>query len=91
MDIIKGKSHKKQYLSQILNSAIDADQLDYLIRDAYYTGVAYGIIDIERYLQTLVIKGGKLAVRRKGVGVVESILMARALMYSSVYFHKTVL
>lgn len=90
VDIIKGKSHKKQYLSQILNSAIDVDQLDYLIRDAYYTGVAYGIIDIERYLQTLTINSGKLAVRRKGVGVVESILMARALMYSSVYFHKTV-
>jgi len=89
-DIIKGKAHKKQYLSQILNSAIDVDQLDYLIRDAYYTGVAYGIIDMERYLQTLTIKNGKLAVIRKGVGVVESILMARALMYSSIYFHKTV-
>ena len=90
VDIIKGKSHKNQYLSQLLNSAIDVDQLDYLIRDAYYTGVAYGIIDIERYLQTLTINSGKLAVRRKGVGVVESILMARALMYSSIYFHKTV-
>jgi len=89
-DIIKGKSHKKQYLSQLLNSAIDVDQLDYLIRDAYYTGVAYGIIDIERYLQTLTLNSGKLVVMRKGVGVVESILMARALMYSSVYFHKTV-
>jgi len=89
-DIIKGKAHKKQYLSQLLNSAIDVDQLDYLIRDAYYTGVAYGIIDMERYLQTLTIKNGKLAVIRKGVGVVESILMARALMYSSIYFHKTV-
>jgi HD superfamily phosphohydrolase len=90
MAIIRGTTHKKSYLSQLLNSAIDVDQLDYLIRDAYYTGVAYGMIDTERFLQTLVVHKNNLAVKRKGVGVAENILMARALMYSSVYFHKTV-
>ena len=89
-DIIRGKTYEEPYLSQLLNSAIDVDQLDYIIRNAYYTGVAYGLIDIERFLQTLTISDNILAVRRKGVGVVENILMARALMYSSVYFHKTV-
>jgi len=89
-DIIKGDLNKKPYLSQILNSAIDADQLDYLIRDAYYTGVAYGFIDIERFLQTLTIMDNKLMILKKGVGVTENILVARSLMYSSVYFHKTV-
>jgi len=88
--IIKGTIKDDLFLSQILDSAIDVDQLDYLIRDAYYTGVAYGMIDIERFLQTLTIKNNSLAVKRKGVGVVENILMARALMYSSIYFHKTV-
>ncbi len=90
VDIIRGKTHKKPYLSQLLNSTIDVDQLDYLVRDSYYTGVAYGMIDIERFLQTLTVNENNLAVRRKGVSVVENILMARALMYSSVYFHKTV-
>jgi HD superfamily phosphohydrolase len=90
INIIRGKTHRKPYLSQLLNSAIDVDQLDYLVRDAYYTGVAYGMIDIERFLQTLTIDNNKLAVRKKGIGVVENILMARTLMYSSVYFHKTV-
>jgi len=89
-DIIRGKTYRKPYLSQLLNSTIDVDQLDYLIRDAYYTGVAYGVIDIERLLQTLIIHDNNLAIMRKGVGVVENILMARGLMYSSVYFHKTV-
>ncbi len=90
INIIRGNTQKKQYLTQLLNSSIDVDQLDYLIRDAYYTGVAYGIIDTERFLQTLTIDENKLAVIKKGVGVVENILMARSLMYSSVYFHKTV-
>lgn len=87
---IKGESKGKPFLSQLIDSAIDVDQLDYLMRDAYYTGVAYGMIDIERFLQTLSIHNNNLVVKRKGVGVVENILMARALMYSSIYFHKTV-
>lgn len=89
-DIIRGRTVKKPYLSQILNSTIDVDQLDYLMRDAYYTGVAYGMIDLDRLLQTLTIYQGNMAVKRKGVSVLENILMARGLMYSSVYFHKTV-
>jgi len=90
ISIIRGETHKKPYLSQLLNGSVDVDQLDYLVRDAYYTGVSYGMIDTERFLQTLLINDNKLAVRKKGVGVIENILMARTLMYSSVYFHKTV-
>lgn len=89
-DTIKGKLDEKIFLSQLLNSTIDVDQMDYLIRDAYYTGVAYGLIDIDRFLQTLRVSEGRLVVERKGVNVIENILMARTLMYSSVYFHKTV-
>lgn len=89
-DIVRGSDNSRKYLSQLLDSAIDVDQLDYLIRDAYYTGVAYGMIDYNRFIQTLTIFNGNLAVAKKGVGVVENILMARTLMYSSVYFHKTV-
>ncbi|MBE3121448.1 MAG: HD domain-containing protein [Thermoplasmata archaeon] len=90
VNIIRGKLSKRSYLSQLLNSTIDVDQLDYLMRDAYYTGVAYGMIDLQRLLQTIMIHKGNLTMMRKGVNVVENILMARALMYSSVYFHKTV-
>jgi HD superfamily phosphohydrolase len=90
VNIIKGKIGKKGYLSQLLNGSIDLDQLDYLMRDSYYTGVAYGKIDLERFLQILIIYNNRLAIIKKGIGVIENILMARALMYSSVYFHKTV-
>jgi len=88
IDIIKGNG--KYYLSQFLNSPVDVDQLDYLMRDAYYTGVAYGLIDAERFLTSLTVVNGVLGISKKGVSVVENILMARTLMYSSVYFHKTV-
>ena len=90
VSIIKGRMYKKSYLSQMMNSTIDVDQLDYLLRDAYYTGVAYGLVDIRRLVSTLMLKNGCLTIERKGVSVVENVLVARALMYSSVYFHKTV-
>jgi len=88
--IINGRTPKTPYLGQLLCSTIDVDQLDYLLRDAYYTGVAYGMIDLERLLQTITLLRKMVMVKRKGVSVVESILMARGLMYTSVYFHKTV-
>jgi len=89
-DILRGNNKSKKYLTQLIDSTIDVDQLDYLIRDAYYTGVAYGMIDDNRFLQTLTLNNKNLAVDKKGIGVIENILMARSLMYSSVYFHKTV-
>lgn len=88
--IISGKVKEQIYLGQLLNSVIDVDQLDYLLRDSHYTGVAYGMIDSQRFFQTIGIYDNRLAINRKGVGAVENVLMARALMYSSVYFHKTV-
>ncbi len=88
--MIGGTVKEKTYLGQLLNGAIDVDQLDYLIRDSYYTGVAYGMIDSQRFFQTLGFHDNHLVILRKGVSAVENVLMARALMYSSVYFHKTV-
>ncbi len=80
----------KQYLTQIINGAFDADQLDYLLRDSHYTGVAHGTIDLDRLIQTIEIHNNDLVVHKRGVNAIEGMLVARALMYSSVYFHKTV-
>lgn len=81
----------KNYLAEIIHSPLDADQMDYLVRDAHYTGVVQGgAVDIDRILNTMVVNNGELAIDRRGMSAVEGILVARALMYSSVYFHKTV-
>ncbi len=87
-----GKSTRDdhRYLGQIIHSPMDADQIDYLLRDAHYTGVSQGRIDIARLLLTLRLHHGSLALDRKGLPALEGMLVARGLMYSSVYFHKTV-
>ena len=91
-DFEKGKEFfgdEKNYLVNMISGSLDADQLDYLLRDAHYTGVAHGAIDFPRILHTLKIKNGELMVDKKGVPALEGMLVARALMYSAVYFHKT--
>lgn len=90
IDIIRGGCKRDGYLSQLLSSPIDVDQLDYLLRDGYYTGVAYGTVDVDRFFHTLNLYNDRLAIDKKGISVVENILISRELMYSSVYFHKTV-
>ena len=74
----------------VLHGAIDADRLDYLQRDAHYTGVAHGAIDAVRLFDTLRAVDGRIVFAEKGRSAVEGFVVGRGLMYSSVYYHKTV-
>jgi HD superfamily phosphohydrolase len=87
---LEGITVQPNYLTQIIHGEVDADQLDYLLRDSYYTGVAYGIIDLPYLLNTLEFKNSTLAVNPKGIEAVEALLVARSLMFSSVYYHHAV-
>lgn len=79
----------RSYLYQIIHSALDSDQLDFLLRDSKYTGVAFGVIDLDRIVQTAIRYHGELMIHKRGISALEGMLVARSLMYSSVYFHKT--
>ncbi len=76
-------------LGQIIAGDLDVDRMDYLLRDSYYTGVAYGIIDVERLLNNMHLEGEHLTLHRKGVQAAEAMLLARYFMYPSVYQHHT--
>ncbi|MBU4534354.1 MAG: HD domain-containing protein [Euryarchaeota archaeon] len=84
IDIINGKG----VLGQIISGELDVDRMDYLIRDSHYTGVAYGIIDIERLIYNMKLENN-LVLDKKGVQAAESTLVARYFMYPSVYQHHT--
>ncbi|MGA9097898.1 MAG: HD domain-containing protein, partial [Methanotrichaceae archaeon] len=74
-------------LGQIINSEIDVDRMDYLIRDAHYTGVAYGVIDHLRLIEKMKLHHGRLAVESGGIQAATSLLISRLLMHPSVYYH----
>lgn len=75
-------------LGQMISGELDVDRMDYLLRDSYYTGVAYGVIDVERLIYNMKLDNG-LLLRSKGVQAAESMLLARYFMYPSVYQHHT--
>lgn len=80
----------KDCIHQIIHGPIDADQMDYLVRDAHYTGVVHGAIDVERLMSQIRIGNGRMVIGRGGVAATEGLMVSRALMYTSVYYHKTV-
>ena len=79
-------------LADIVSSQLDADRLDYLLRDNNFCGVNYGIYDLRWMLHCLAIveKDGvtHLGITQKGVGTVEHYLMARRLMVKNIYHSK---
>ncbi len=78
------------FYRRLLSGVLDPDKLDYLNRDAYFCGVPYGLQDADFALAELRAQPDGLAVTRKGLTAVESILFSKYLMYRSVYWHKTV-
>lgn len=80
----------KDYIHQIIHGPVDADQMDYLARDAHYTGVAMGNIDIERLISTMAVMNDRICIRRGGAPAAEGLMVSRSLMYTTIYFHQTV-
>ena len=81
--LIKGETA----YGQLLNSEFDVDRMDYLIRDAHYTGVAYGVIDYVRLIHEMEIQNQNLVVGEGGLQAAESLLVSRFLMHPTVYYH----
>ncbi len=74
-------------LAPIIHGDLDVDRMDYLLRDAHYTGVPYGMLDAQRLIHSLTFMQGELVVNDSGLAAAESLLIARTLMGPSVYYH----
>ena len=77
------------WLHTLVSSQLDVDRMDYLLRDALYTGAFYGRFDLERLINTLTLAEGQVAFTYKGLPTAEEYVLARHYMYWQVYFHKT--
>lgn len=81
------KTYHKEIVVSLISSQMDADRMDYLLRDAYFTGVNYGTFDLERILRMMRPHKGHIVVKESGMHAVEDYLMSRYQMYWQVYFH----
>ncbi len=73
----------------VITRELGTDRVDYLLRDAHFTGVAYSIIDADRLLHTLAYADGELFVEERGLLAAESLLVSRHFMFKAVYYHPT--
>ncbi|WP_082232620.1 HD domain-containing protein [Halobacillus massiliensis] len=85
-DVIN-KTYSNKLVVSLISSQIDADRMDYLQRDAYFTGVSYGHFDMERIMRVMRPMGDQVVVKESGMHAVEDYIMSRYQMYWQVYFH----
>ena len=79
-----------RWLQPLLSGVFTVDNLDYVRRDAYLTGVAVGLVDVERLRRYTFISDRGLTLFEPGVPALEMFLTARRFIYQQVYFHRTV-
>ncbi len=79
----------KGKFGSLLSGGIDIDKMDYLVRDAYFTGVAYGMVDLTRLYYTARFNGG-LGFGMKALRNIEAVVVSRFMMFQSVYLHPAI-
>ncbi|HZQ54399.1 MAG TPA: HD domain-containing protein [Bryobacteraceae bacterium] len=95
--LIEGTARAKQGLfwRDIISGQMDADRMDYLLRDSHHTGVQYGRFDLDRVIDTMQAtpalpeRPPRLGISEGGWHAAEALVIARYFMFTQVYFHKT--
>ena len=81
------REYENPIIVSLISSQLDADRLDYLVRDAYFSGTTYGEIDVQRILRTLRVVDGQLVYKLSGMHAIEDYLLSRYQMYWQIYLH----
>lgn len=81
------KTYPNKQIVQMISSQIDADRMDYLLRDSYFTGTNYGNFDLNRILRVMRPYKDGIAFNFSGMHAVEDYVVSRFQMYQQVYFH----
>ena len=84
--VINGK-HKNTLLKQLISSQIDADRMDYLLRDAHFSGTPYGYFDSDRLLRVMRVRNNSIVYKNSGLNCIENYVLGRFHMYGQVYYH----
>lgn len=94
--LIKGGSSARKTVlwRDLITSQMDADRMDYLLRDSHHAGVQYGKFDLHRLINTITAISlqettPRLGISEGGIHAAEGLVLARYFMFTQVYFHKT--
>lgn len=85
----KGYPQWLTFLQPIFGGIYTADNLDYVLRDAYMCGVAIGPVDLDRLMHYTFFTENGLTLHRSGCNALTMFLNARLYLYTNVYYHRT--
>lgn len=92
--LLSGEKIDISLMKEIVSGPLDADKMDYLLRDSYFCGVKYGVFDRDRILNTLTFYEDEeshdkhIAVKYDGINSLEQFILAKYYMTTQVYRHK---
>lgn len=96
-DIIVGCVERKPEISamvQLMHSELDADGIDYIMRDATFSGTSYGGFELGLLLRNLAVASYNgidiVGIRPKGISVVDQYLISKYFSYTQVIFNRHV-
>ncbi len=86
VNILQQKS-KNKWATDLIDSQIDGDRMDYLLRDSNYTGASYGAINPEYIINGSVLINNRICFAMKTISEIENLLLGRYHMYKQIYSH----
>ncbi|RKY83752.1 HD domain-containing protein, partial [candidate division KSB1 bacterium] len=90
--LLNGKNVDITLMKDIVSGPLDADKMDYLLRDSYFCGVKYGVFDLDRMLNTIYFykenDDKHIAIKYDGINSLEQFVLAKYYMTIQVYRHK---
>jgi hypothetical protein len=89
--LIQG-TRARDFRRDVVSSALDADKMDYLLRDAYYAGVKYGQYDLDKIVDACRVRkegsSSYLVIDESGRFAVEQLILSKHHMFQQVYGHR---
>ncbi len=90
-NLIEGNDAPNIIHNKLINWELDADRLDYILRDSYFTGVAFGHINYEYLINNYKPhNNSRIVISTKALRDIEHFITARFSLYDRVYIHKTI-
>ncbi len=86
VEVLEGRTPE----SKAISGPTDVDKLDFLLRDSYFTGASYGMVDVKRILWRSRLSSEGVLLSIRAVGAVEEMALARYQSFMNIYFHHAV-
>ena len=90
--LLQGTNVSLALMKHIVSGPLDADKMDYLLRDSHFCGVKYGVFDLDRVINTIDTYADRhdrdISIKYDGINSLEQFVLAKYYMITQVYFHK---